>query len=162
MKEIRSFLDELVQMGHARWVDPQHIEVIQPHSCGHLRHFVTPKPESLIQKDSEQVTKASSPLRHSSSSSSPAATAQKPVGLTRSGLEQETTTSSPCSHPVVPRRHPVATPKAESPTERVTTTSSPVVTPTQLAQLEIPGLSQTEIVHLGGYEGNPPWIWDGL
>jgi len=162
MKEIRSFLDELVQMGHARWVDPQHIEVIQPHSCSHLRHFVTPKPESLIQRDSEQVTKPSSPLRHSSSSSSPAATAQKPVDLTRSGLEQENTTSSPCSHPVVTRRHPVATPKAESPTERATTTSSPVVTPTQLAQLEIPGLFQTEIVHLGGYEGISPWIWDGL
>jgi len=121
MKEIRSFLDELVQMGRARWVDPQHIEVIQPHSCSHLRHFVTPKPESLIQRDSEQVTKASSPLRHSSSSSSPAATAQKPVSFTQSGLEQETTTSSPCSRPV-------ATPKAESPTERVTTSDSEVTT----------------------------------
>jgi hypothetical protein len=40
--------------------------------------------------------------------------------------------------------------------------SSAVVTPPPLAQLEIPGLSQTEIVHLGGYEGISPWIWDGL
>jgi hypothetical protein len=29
-------------------------------------------------------------------------------------------------------------------------------------QLEIPGLFQTEIVHLGGHKGIPPWIWDGL
>jgi hypothetical protein len=29
-------------------------------------------------------------------------------------------------------------------------------------QLEIPGLFQTEIVHLGGHKGIPPWIWDSL
>ena len=67
MKEIRSFLGELVQMGHARWVDPQHIEVIQPHSCRHLRHFVTQEAETLVWSGFGRVTKVSSPfvtLRH--------------------------------------------------------------------------------------------------
>jgi len=67
MKEIRSFLDGIVQMGYARWVDPQHIEVIQPYSCSHLRHVVTPKPESLVQSGFDRVTTASSLGGHSSS-----------------------------------------------------------------------------------------------
>ena len=69
MKEIRGFLDSLVQMGHARWVDPQrqHIEVIQTNSVRHLRHFVTQEPETLARSGFERVTKVSSPVRHSSS-----------------------------------------------------------------------------------------------
>jgi len=67
MKEIRSFLDGVVQMGYARWVDPQHIEVIQTNSVRHLRHFVTQEPQTLAQSGFEQVTKPSSPVRHSSS-----------------------------------------------------------------------------------------------
>jgi hypothetical protein len=66
MKEIREFLDSLVQMGYARWVD-QRIEVIHSSSCRHLRHFVTQEPETLARSGFEQVTKASSPVRHSSS-----------------------------------------------------------------------------------------------
>jgi len=60
MKEIRNFLDGVVQMGYARWVDPQHIEVIQTNSVRHLRHFVTQEPETLTQSDFEPVTKVSS------------------------------------------------------------------------------------------------------
>jgi CRISPR-associated protein Cmr3 len=60
MKEIRSFLDGVVQMGYARWVDPQHIEVIQTDSVRHVRHFVTQEPETLVQSDFEPVTKVSS------------------------------------------------------------------------------------------------------
>jgi hypothetical protein len=71
MREIRAFLDNLVQMGHARWVG-QHIEVVQPHSSSstNLRHFVTQEPQSQSVQGFEPVTKASSPLRHSSSPSS--------------------------------------------------------------------------------------------
>jgi hypothetical protein len=70
MQEIRAFLDNLVQMGHARWVDPQHIEVIHSSSSTNLRHFVTQEPQSQSVQGFEPVTKASSPLRHPSSPSS--------------------------------------------------------------------------------------------
>jgi hypothetical protein len=63
MKEIRSFLDGVVQMGYARWVDPQHIEVIQPYSGSHL---VTQKPETLAQSGFEPVTTRSHPVVTSS------------------------------------------------------------------------------------------------
>jgi CRISPR-associated protein Cmr3 len=58
MKEIRNFLDGVVQMGYARWVDPQHqhIEVIQTKSGSHRSHLVTQEAETLVQSDSEQVT----------------------------------------------------------------------------------------------------------
>jgi hypothetical protein len=65
MKEIRSFVDGVVQMGHARWVDPKHIEIVQPYSGS---HFVTQEPESLVQSDSEQETTRSHPVVTSSHS----------------------------------------------------------------------------------------------
>jgi len=51
MSEIRKFVEGVVQMGYARWVDPKHIEV-----CSHRSHVVTQKPETLAQSDSEQAT----------------------------------------------------------------------------------------------------------
>jgi len=65
MKEIRSFVDGVVQMGYARWVDPKHIEIVQPYSGS---HFVTQEPESLVQSDSEQETTRSHPVVTSSHS----------------------------------------------------------------------------------------------
>jgi len=62
MKEIRSFLDGVVQMGYARWVDPQHIEVIHSSSCSHRSHLVTQKPETLMQSGFEPVTTRSHPV----------------------------------------------------------------------------------------------------
>jgi len=62
MKEIRSFLDGVVQMGYARWVDPQHIEIVQPSSCSHGSHLVTQKPETLMQSGFEPVTTRSHPV----------------------------------------------------------------------------------------------------
>jgi hypothetical protein len=58
MEEIRSFLDGVVQMGYARWVDPQrqHIEVLHTNSSSHRSHVVTQKPKTLAQSDFEQVT----------------------------------------------------------------------------------------------------------
>jgi hypothetical protein len=79
MSEIRKFVEGVVQMGYARWVDPQHIEV-----CSHRSH------------PSHSVP------------------AQSPESLTQSDSEQVTTTSSPCSHPVVTRSHPVVTPGDKS------------------------------------------------
>ena len=69
VREIRAFLDNLVQMGHARWVG-QHIEVVHSSSSTnlrHFRHFVTQEPETLTQSDFEQETKASSLVVTSSS-----------------------------------------------------------------------------------------------
>jgi hypothetical protein len=47
-----------VQMGYARWVDPQrqHIEVLHTNSSSHRSHVVTQKPKTLAQSDFEQVT----------------------------------------------------------------------------------------------------------
>jgi hypothetical protein len=59
MSEIRKFLDGVVQMGYARWVDPQHIEIVQPCSGSHL---VTQKPETLAQSGFEPVTTRSHPV----------------------------------------------------------------------------------------------------
>ncbi|MGY4633124.1 DUF3987 domain-containing protein [Thermostichus sp. OS-CIW-29] len=59
MKEIRSFLDSVVQMGYARWVDPTHIEIVQPYSGSHV---VTQEPESLAQSGFEPVTTRSHPV----------------------------------------------------------------------------------------------------
>ena len=66
VREIRAFLDNLVQMGHARWVG-QNIEVVHSSSPTNLRHFVTQEPESLAQSRFEQETKASSLVVTSSS-----------------------------------------------------------------------------------------------
>jgi hypothetical protein len=64
MEEIRSFLDGVVQMGYARWVDPQrqHIEVLHTNSGSHRSHLVTQKPETLIQSGFEPVTTRSHPV----------------------------------------------------------------------------------------------------
>jgi len=51
-----------VQMGYARWVDPQHIEIVQPSSCSHRSHLVTQKPETLVQSGFEPVTTRSHPV----------------------------------------------------------------------------------------------------
>jgi hypothetical protein len=47
-----------VQMGYARWVDPQrqHIEFLHTNSSSHRSHVVTQKPKTLAQSDFEQVT----------------------------------------------------------------------------------------------------------
>jgi len=59
MSEIRKFLDGVVQMGYARWVDPTHIEIVQPYSGSHV---VTQEPESLAQSGFEPVTTRSHPV----------------------------------------------------------------------------------------------------
>jgi len=110
MKEIRSFLDSVVQMGYARWVDPTHIEIVQPYSGSHL---VTQKPETLVQSGFEPVTTRSHPVV---TRSHPAA-AKRPESLTQSGSEQVTTDSSP----VVTRSHSVVTPMQSEPTQPGTT-----------------------------------------
>jgi hypothetical protein len=61
MSEIRKFVDGVVQMGHARWLDHKTVEVIQPYSYRSCSHVVTQEPESLAQTDSEQVTPTTSP-----------------------------------------------------------------------------------------------------
>ncbi len=116
MKEIRSFLDGVVQMGYARWVDPQHIEVVHSSSSANLRHFVTQGSESLAQSGSEQVTKASSPVRHSSS---PVVTPMQgeptQPGTTARAIEaeeqslpgpSETVAAQPASNGKTPQRDP--------------------------------------------------------
>ena len=62
--EIRTFLDGLVQLGYARWVDPNHVELLQPCSGSPVVHK---EPESLAQSDFEQWTTASSTRSPSSS-----------------------------------------------------------------------------------------------
>jgi len=57
MSEIRKFVEGVVQMGYARWVDPKHIEV-----CSHRSHVVTQNPETLTQSASEQATARSHPV----------------------------------------------------------------------------------------------------
>jgi hypothetical protein len=61
MQEIRKFVDGVVQMGHARWLDHKTVEVIQPYSYRSCSHVVAQKPESLAQSGSEQVTPTTSP-----------------------------------------------------------------------------------------------------
>jgi len=61
MKEIRSFLEGVVRMGHARWVDLRHIEIIQSDSDSHCSHLVTQEPETLMQSRSERVVMLSHP-----------------------------------------------------------------------------------------------------
>lgn len=110
MQEIRAFLDNLVQMGHARWVDPQHIEVIHSSSSTNLRHFVTQEPESLAQTGFEPVTKASSPFVTSSSPSSPIVAAKESESLAQSDSGQVTKASSPHNHSSSPSSSPVVSP----------------------------------------------------
>jgi hypothetical protein len=59
MKEIREFVDGVVRMGYARWVDPQHIEIVYG---SHGSHLVTQKPETLMQSGFEPVTTRSHPV----------------------------------------------------------------------------------------------------
>jgi hypothetical protein len=115
MREIRAFLDNLVKMGHARWVG-QHIEVVQPHSSSstNLRHFVTQEPESLVQTDFEPVTKASSPFVTSSSPSSPIVDAKEPESPAQSDSGQVTKPSLPHNHSSSPSS-PVVSPIGCSP-----------------------------------------------
>jgi hypothetical protein len=65
--EIREFLGGVVQLGHARWVDSNHVEVLQPCSGSPVVHVVHKKPESLAWSDFERWTTVSS--IHSPSSS---------------------------------------------------------------------------------------------
>jgi hypothetical protein len=61
MQEIRKFVDGVVQMGHARWLDHKTVEVIQPYSYRSCSHVVAQSPETPVQSDSEQVTAPTSP-----------------------------------------------------------------------------------------------------
>jgi len=60
MKEIRNFLEGVVRMGYARWVDLRHIEIIQSDSGSHCSHLVTQEPETLMQSRSKRVAMPSS------------------------------------------------------------------------------------------------------
>jgi hypothetical protein len=133
MREIRAFLDNLVQMGHARWVG-QHIEVIHSSSVT-LRHFVTQGAESLAQTDFEPVTKASSPLRHPSSPSSPA--------VSPSGKLAQLEPAD---------RLPVTPPVAPDPKQ----TSLPLDSSTRGRGFKPRGASSPE----SSTEGIPPWQWE--
>jgi len=58
--EIRTFLDGVVSMGYARWVDPEkrYVEVLS-HSCSQCSH---PEREPRVQSGSEQGTQPQSPV----------------------------------------------------------------------------------------------------
>jgi len=116
MKEIRSFLDGVVQMGYARWVDPQHIEIVQPSSCSHRSHLVTQKPETLMQSGFEQVTTRS---HHVVTGSHPVVTPMQSEptqpGTTACAIEaeeqslpgpSETVAAQPASNGKAPQRDP--------------------------------------------------------
>jgi len=130
MKEIRNFVDGVVQMGYACWVDPQHIEVVQPSSCSHRSHPSHP------------------------------VTAKRSESLTQSGTEQMTTSSSPRSHPVVTRSHSVVTPmeedKSTQPERRCLSWNSPD-RPRGFRPIES-NRSTTRIKP--SVEGIPPWQWE--
>jgi hypothetical protein len=81
MSEIRKFVDGVVQMGHARWLDHKTVEVIQPYSSSYRSHVVSQKPESLTQSDSEQVTPTTSPHSRLTSPAVSPADGGKPAQL---------------------------------------------------------------------------------
>jgi hypothetical protein len=81
MQEIRKFVDGVVQMGHARWLDHKTVEVIQPYSYRSCSHVVAQKPESLAQSDSEQVTPTTSPHSRLTSPAVSPADGGKPAQL---------------------------------------------------------------------------------
>jgi len=148
MKEIRKFVEDVVQMGYARWVDPQHIEVVQPSSCSHRSHLSHP------------------------------VTAKRSESLTQSDLERATTTSSPCSHPVVTGSHPVVTPMEEDKSTQLES-AEPYLSrrrdgvPTRLPwnssasrgfkpkRANIPVATQRLCERTESFtEGIPPWQWE--
>jgi hypothetical protein len=131
MKEIRAFLGNLVQMGYARWVDPQHIEVIHSSSCSHRSHLVAQKAESLAQTGSEPVTTRSHPVVTRSHSVVTPAEEDKPI-------QPEPTDCIP------------ATPSASSPSRRRKE-------PSRQASLS---LEQPNIPLADSTEGIPPWLWE--
>jgi hypothetical protein len=151
VREIRAFLDNLVQMGYARWVD-QHIEVIQPHSCTHLRHFVTQEAESLAQTGFEPVTKPSSPFVTSSSPSSPIVAAKEPESLAQSDSGQVTKASSPHNHSSSPSS-PVVSPIGCSPPAAPRPSRRRKELPEQTA-LPLDALAEPSA------DGIPPWRWE--
>jgi hypothetical protein len=57
MSEIRKFVDGIVQMGYARWVDSSHVEVLQLCSGSPAVHK---NPESLARSDFEHATSVTS------------------------------------------------------------------------------------------------------
>jgi hypothetical protein len=187
MSEIREFVNGVVQLGYARWVDPQHVEIV---NGSHLRRFVTQEPKTLARSGSEQVTKASSPLRRSSS---PVVTPMH-SSPTQSGLvasvssAEEQLLPEPSDIEIAPpssgshgsHRSPVVHKKPETRSGRgfkpVTTRSHPVVTGSHLVvhpkQPDLPPESMpkpsrretpsTVPIQLPdrGIEGVPPWEWE--
>jgi hypothetical protein len=151
MKEIRNFLDGVVQMGHARWVG-QHIEVVHSSSSTNLRHFVTQEPESLAQTGFEPVTKPSSPFVTSSSPSSPIVAAKESESLAQSDSGQVTKASSPHNHSSSPSS-PVVSPIGCSPPAAPCPSRRRKELPEQTA-LPLDALAEPSA------DGIPPWLWE--
>jgi hypothetical protein len=148
MQEIRAFLDNLVKMGHARWVG-QHIEVVHSSSSTNLRHFVTQEPESLAQTGFEPVTKPSSPFVTSSSPSSPIVAAEGPESPAQSDSGQVTKPSLPHNHSSSPSS-PVVSPIGCSP---------PATPCPSRRRKDIPEQTPLPLDNPAG--GIPPWLWEG-
>jgi hypothetical protein len=147
MQEIRAFLDNLVKMGHARWVG-QHIEVVHSSSSTNLRHFVTQEPESLAQTGFEPVTKPSSPFVTSSSPSSPIVDAEGPESPAQSDSGQVTKPSLPHNHSSSPSS-PVVSPIGCSP---------PATPCPSRRRKDIPEQTPLPLDNPAG--GIPPWLWE--
>jgi len=132
MSEIRKFVEGVVQMGHARWLDHKTIEVIQPYSNRPCSHVVTQKPESLAQTGSEQVTPAASPSSHKTSSAVTPADGDKPAQPEPRPSLQRKEEPKQASLPPDSPDHP----RGFKPTEPNRSTTRPSV------------------------EGIPPWRWE--
>jgi len=142
MKEIRSFVDGVVQMGYARWVDPQHIEVIQTNSGSHRSHLVTQEPQTLTQSSFEQVTTRSHPVVTRSHS------VVTPV--------EEDRSTQPERREDPPRRCP-SRPNRVSGPESNRVSGPKAVHPRGFKPTE-PNRSTTRIKP--SVEGIPPWQWE--
>jgi hypothetical protein len=166
MQEIRAFLDNLVKMGHARWVG-QHIEVVHPSSSTNLRHFVTQEPESLAQTGFEPVTKPSSPFVTSSSPSSPIVAAKESESLAQSDSGQVTKASSPHNHSSSPSS-PVVSPIGCSPPAAPCPSRRREEEPKQTSFPPDSSVSPRGFKPRGAgkpqaspsTEGIPPWLWE--
>jgi len=145
MEEIRSFLDGVVQMGYARWVDPQrqHIEVLHTNSSSHRSHVVTQKPKTLAQSDFEQVTTRS----HS---------------VVTSSHSVVTPADGECSTQPEPMDcMPVTPPAADSSRRRK---EEPKQTPLPLDSSASRGFkpkNSGKPPASPSTEGIPPWLWEG-
>jgi hypothetical protein len=133
MSEIRKFVDGVVQMGHARWLDHKTVEVIQPYSYRTCSHVVTQKPESLAQSGSEQVTPTTSSHSRLTSPAVSPADGDKPAQLEPSPShwreEAPKQTPLPLDKPASPRGF------------KPKNSGKPQASPST--------------------EGIPPWLWEG-